>query len=482
MRRVNHGRRDTEITRLAGWLRHKNFDQDIAEEIVRLAANNCKPEFDEDEAVRKVEYAWENWEPGEGHTCYQQPAVKVVSARDLMRKKFKLREYVIEGNAPVGVGLVAGKPKIGKSWLILNESIAVAMGDLALGAMRTRQGRVLYMALEDSEQRLQDRLRDALAREIVPDNFDIATECPRIGEGFEAWLREYLDNHPDTVYVGIDTLKKIRPRERVNKSVYDLDYEALEPLLPIAAKYNITIQAVHHLNKLVDPDDPLDAISGSMGLTGGVDSIRILNRERGTAAAFMYVTGRDIEEQKYALVFDEYKVSWQLRGDAEDVLLSDARRAILDALRTEGQPLSAAAVAQKIGKERTEVSKLIGKKFRAGLVEEVSPHKYVVTTHSSHSDSPVNTPVNTGHSPNSDSYQENPEPVNGVNGVTTLQSQVTANALVKLLKTVGRIDFRHPDATDEDIRGMLFEWFEDVPESITVEHIRKAREFLREAA
>ena len=133
------------------------------------------------------------------------PLDKIITVKDLLQKRFTPREFVIEGSAPVGVGLLAGKPKIGKSWLMLNESIAVAKGTKALGALNTRWGRVLYLALEDSEQRLQERYRQALAGDHPPTNLDIVTEWPRIGEGFETYLREYLNQHPDTVYVGIDT-------------------------------------------------------------------------------------------------------------------------------------------------------------------------------------------------------------------------------------------------------------------------------------
>ncbi len=54
--------------------------------------------------------------------------------------------------------LLAGPPKIGKSWLALNIAISVATGTKAFGHFETVKGMVLYLAYEDSERRLNQRL------------------------------------------------------------------------------------------------------------------------------------------------------------------------------------------------------------------------------------------------------------------------------------------------------------------------------------
>jgi hypothetical protein len=54
---------------------------------------------------------------------------------------------------------------------------------------------------------------------------------------------------------------------------------------------------VHPQQQDVDPTDPFDAISGSTGLTGGVDGVLILKSRARKADAFLYVDGRDIEDQ-----------------------------------------------------------------------------------------------------------------------------------------------------------------------------------------
>ena len=80
----------------------------------------------------------------------------------------------------------------------------------------------------------------------------------------------------------------------------------------------MAILIVHHLRKL-GAEDPLDQVSGSMGLTGGADGALVLNRERGRADAYLYVTGRDIEEEKeLALSWDSTTATWKIAGDAEE--------------------------------------------------------------------------------------------------------------------------------------------------------------------
>jgi hypothetical protein len=75
--------------------------------------------------------------------------------------------------------------------------------------------------------------------------------------------------------VVIDTLAKVRPARKPNEPPYEADYKAVEPFLAIAAELQIAILIVHHTRKM-DGDDPLEIVSGTTGLTGGVDSVIVL--------------------------------------------------------------------------------------------------------------------------------------------------------------------------------------------------------------
>lgn len=304
---------------------------------------------------------------------------QVVSAADLMQKEFEPLKWVVPDILPEGVSLLVGKAKIGKSWMGLGLGVGVAKGSEVFGKA-VEKGPCLYLALEDNERRLQRRLgqslRSGTGPYVAPEGFDLATEWPRIGEGFEEALREWLDEHPGARLVVVDTLKKVRPQTSPNRSVYEVDYEALEPLLPVAAEYGVAIVVVHHARKTPGDGDVLDEVSGSTGLTGGVDGILLLKRERGKHDATLFTTGRDVEEdQELALRWNNSLTCWELLGNAEDCRRSDARNGILEALEEAGQPMSRTDLALEVkGKSDDEAIRKVLRKMRdQGEIEMVGP-------------------------------------------------------------------------------------------------------------
>src|SRR5215213_728206 len=282
-----------------------------------------------------------------------------MSATELMRLELPAVKWAVPDVLPEGVTILAGKPKMGKSWLGLGLCVSVAAGGRALGKIGVERGGALYLGLEDRERRLQKRLRKILGERDVPHGLDVAWEWPQLDHGGVEALDSWLEAHPDTRLVVIDTLKKIRPRDGQSRSVYDLDYEALEPLLPLAAEYGVAMLVVHHLRKL-EAGDPFDMISGSTGLTGGVDGALVLKRDRGKQDATLAVDGRDIEEpSELALRWDADIASWSLMGDAEEFRISEERQAILDALRSAGVPLAPKEIAERIERPDGNVRKLL---------------------------------------------------------------------------------------------------------------------------
>src|SRR5882762_5639351 len=83
---------------------------------------------------------------------------QIVPAYDIMSKTIQLLEYAVPELLPMGLIILAGKQKIGKSWLDLNLGIAIATGGIALSKWKCEQGDVLYLALEDNDRRMQTRL------------------------------------------------------------------------------------------------------------------------------------------------------------------------------------------------------------------------------------------------------------------------------------------------------------------------------------
>jgi hypothetical protein len=281
-------------------------------------------------------------------------------------------KWVVPRLLPEGVILFAGRPKQGKSFMALGLSVAVATGGFALGTKPVEQGEVLYLGLEDNRRRLQKRLGLLLTDGTAPERLHISLEWPRLGEGGADSLDTWLADHADARLVVIDTLKKVRPRTSGNRSVYDLDYEALEPLIPIAAAHGVGVLVVHHTRK-ADADDPLDTISGSTGLTGGVDGAMVLKRERGRADAFLHVVGRDIEEDiELALRWDVETAGWIIVGTADEYRLSKERAEIIGVLEETGEPMTPTEVADALDESFNTVKVRMWRMARDGQLTNSS--------------------------------------------------------------------------------------------------------------
>jgi hypothetical protein len=272
----------------------------------------------------------------------------LISAAEIMDMDLPEPEWVIEDVLPIGVTLLVGKPKKRKSWMGLGMCVAVTAGRKAFGVKDVRQGRALYLALEDNYKRLKSRLTKVLNGEPAPEGLRFGVEWPRMDQGGTERLEAYLKDNPDTSLVVIDTLAKIRKPAR-GQSIYAEDYAALEPLLPLAQKYSVAIVVVYHLRKAAAAD-PLDEISSSTGLTAGVDGFLILRRTPDSKGPTLYVDGRDIEEPtEYALIWNEGTATWTIEGEAEEVHISKERADILLALNRAGEYMTPKQVTDALG-------------------------------------------------------------------------------------------------------------------------------------
>ena len=63
----------------------------------------------------------------------------VITAAQLQRQTFPPVSYVVPQLIPEGLSIIAGRPKVGKSWLALDVCIAVAAGRFCLGERKPRR-------------------------------------------------------------------------------------------------------------------------------------------------------------------------------------------------------------------------------------------------------------------------------------------------------------------------------------------------------
>ena len=239
-----------------------------------------------------------------------------ISAKDLQDKEFKPINWVVEGLLPMGMGVLVAKPKLGKSWMVLDLCLAVAQGEPFLG-FPTRQHGTLYLALEDGKSRMQTRLRRLLEGRPAPANMHVMFQAQRLGEGLLETLGEYLDANPDIHLVCIDTLSKIKPKAKPFENAYDADYDYMGRLKAFADSRGICVLLVHHTRKSKNPEDSFDNINGSTGILGAADFTIVLDKQsRMDDEAGFLLTGRDIEQCERVIRFDKARCRWVMQGTA----------------------------------------------------------------------------------------------------------------------------------------------------------------------
>ena len=278
------------------------------------------------------------------------------TARDLLQADFPEPRWAVPGVLAEGLNLLAGAPKLGKSWFALTVGAAVAYGGLALGKISVERGEALYLALEDPPRRLQRRLRLTLGGDTAPEGLFFETVWPCLLEGGCERLDDWLTEHPACRIVVIDVFAKVRGPVDRNVNQYEADYMAMAGLKILADRHAVAILVVHHTRK-ASADDYVDTVSGTHGLAAAADAVLVLSRSRGSADAKLHVTGRDVEEADYAMEFDPARGSWSLlEGPAEEYELGTTRRSILVHLRENG-PASPKTIAEALGLEHETVKK-----------------------------------------------------------------------------------------------------------------------------
>ena len=247
------------------------------------------------------------------------PHLETITGKDLMTRPVEPLDFTINDILPHGLFILSGSSKIGKSWLALDMSCAVANGDSLWQYAATTQGDVLYLALEDNPKRLQERLNKVSPTCDIDTQTDIhfVTKVQKLGDGLAEQIIAFLDEHPKTKLIVIDTLQYIRNTKNFT-ATYSGDYHDMDALREIIAGRNLTMLLITHNHKS-DVDDPLNKVHGSAGLTGAVDGIFVLEKiKRAGDKAKLTIANRDTESHQFELRFDRVNCRWQFLGESDD--------------------------------------------------------------------------------------------------------------------------------------------------------------------
>lgn len=234
--------------------------------------------------------------------------LQALTITELMEEEHETRPPIVDGLLYPGVYLLAGAEKIGKSFLVLQLAYTVATGQL-LWDLKTSGDEVLYLALEDTKERLQRRFFQMFDTETT-DHMYVAIKCKRLREGLVEELESYRREHPNIRLIIIDTLQKVR--EAFADWSYAKDSDVIYELKQYADANGLCILLVHHTRKQ-GAKDVFETTSGTRGLNGSADGEIIMCKQNRTDPyATLQATGRDVIDQKLYLKRDPKRLLWEL--------------------------------------------------------------------------------------------------------------------------------------------------------------------------
>ncbi|MBI5954414.1 MAG: AAA family ATPase [Chloroflexi bacterium] len=302
--------------------------------------------------------------------AFIQP-LRTTKASDILEEIFPPVPFIIPEYLPPGLAFISGKPKIGKSWLVLQLALSVATGGKSLGK-DVRQGRVLYLALEDSKRRLQDRMnkqgwtRDA-ARQVDFYLFDeFHEEIGALNAGGGKRLLAHIESQKYGLVI-VDTFSRAFRGDQLKT---DEMTDAISPVQSHAVNSNYAFLVVDHMPKNTGQGtDPILHIYGATGKAGVIDTGWGLYKEQGKHGAKLHVVGRETEEKILQLSFSHDGFYWQCDGDAYEIQITESKREILEALQEMGK-VTASDIAKALSKDLSNILKSLHDLCNSGLVHK----------------------------------------------------------------------------------------------------------------
>jgi RecA-family ATPase len=278
------------------------------------------------------------------------PPRKRWTVAELLDAEFPEPKWAIPDLIPEGLTIIGGRPKVGKSWLLLQAAIAVGTGGMFFNK-RVEKGNVLYVAFEDGPRRLQDRIRKMGMPRDASVTFERVWK-PMQNGGLDDLVAELAA--VDYRLVIFDTLTRAFPGLS-QKDRPEIIGSCIDNIQTIATNRNISITFSDHTRKPNGFDnDPIDDILYSSEKVKSADVVLALYKEQGKAGAKLLGRGRDIDEIDLALQWDPLLWCWQSEGNTGELARTERRAEILAAIETLGKS-QIGDIAKAMGKNKGNI-------------------------------------------------------------------------------------------------------------------------------
>jgi hypothetical protein len=261
---------------------------------------------------------------------------------EILDRELPPEKWLIDGIIPeMGLHLLLGAGKVGKSWFAFQCAQAIATGGMVFNRIPVNKNKVLYINLAESWQLLLKRAK-ILGFSKTGNNLMLIEDINNRRHSNSVYtLEEMLGIDPSIRLVIIDPIQLFLTEVHFDKSVYTL-LNCFQTLKRIAFERQVSILIVRHTIKC-SRNDFLDFIERSLGkieITTICDTIIYLTRPRNDRRADMYVSGREIMDKAYTLRMND-NCEWVLEGDKREVTEGDTQKLIVDWIKENGsaQPI-----------------------------------------------------------------------------------------------------------------------------------------------
>lgn len=298
--------------------------------------------------------------------------LRLLSANELQKQKLPPINWIVENLLPEGLAVLAGRPKIGKSWMALELAFSVAYGFQSMGLFDAKKHDVFYVPYEDNFRRLQSRINKIMTgglSKTAPQNLYYPQDnfgFPKLNESGIGEIEKILDNNSNIKFIVVDTLGRgIADKRRKDNNMYNADYDLSSALQKLTMERKICILLIHHTRK-EGAENVFDEISGTTGLTAGFDTMLVLKKTDNKHV--LHITGRDVAETEYQLEFDESSCVWKAEQKASEVKMTVEREEIFELIKTYKREMRTGEIAETLGKSKSNVSKMLSKMVKDGTL------------------------------------------------------------------------------------------------------------------
>ena len=292
---------------------------------------------------------------------------RITSHSDIYNTIFPEIPWLINELIGPGLTLLAGPPKVGKSWLCLQLAKSVALGEDFLGK-KAKKGKVIYFALEDSHRRIRER--------TINQNWSPTKNVDFLDTGQFSLMKKEDQTLSEKFYQAVrssdykliifDTFSR---SFEINQNKSEEVSRVINPLQEFAHEMDMSILLIDHHKKPGShiPSDPIFDVLGSTAKTGTADTILGLYKKN-IKSAILKGFGRDIGPVDHILLFDSSRGIWDIEEESQIRKLGRQQRRVLEFLKTK-KKVQQIKISKKLDLPKDQVHKILHRLEELGLTK-----------------------------------------------------------------------------------------------------------------